>query len=930
VRLHGAGPMTTKSRYCVGIDLGTTNSVIAYIDTLIADAGDECSRVFAVDQKVGPGSTQALEYIPSVLLYDPHEDGAWTVGRYASDQARYQPQRVVVSAKSWLSHSAVNREAAILPWGSTEVPVEDHVSPVRASALVLSAIRDAWNRAMSSGSADYCLEEQEVVITVPASFDEVAQELTVRAAHEIGLKRVRLLEEPQSAFYRWLEVPGATHSLNASVRLSSGQLVLVCDVGGGTTDLSLFEVSEGESALPRISRLDVSEHLLLGGDNIDATLAEQLALLVREKQGSDLSFSQKLALRAIAKDVKEQILSESTHAQDIIPVSVPGSGSSLFAGAISLEVSTARLRDIVMQGFFPFCSSTERPLLPRGGLRESGLPYVRDPRITVHLAGFLRGRPIGAILFNGGTLRDRSIRERVIQCVSSWQSDSVEELLNLELGSAVARGAAWYGFMQRQRADALIFAGYPRALYVELYREKRSEKPKLVCVVPKGFSGERSLVVESQALFALVERPVRFQIWSSLTRGDDAAGSVVSDADDVQPLASVVTKLSLPTGHALQAGARLPISLVARLTETGLLALECSGSVPLAGGGSHDVEWKLTFNVRREDEGSPPESQESEVSSAAVQRCTEVVDRYYGRRKAGDGEERPKGLFKALEDASRMKREDWSVPFMRSMWAACERGLTRRGRSLEHEVNWLNLAGFVLRPGFGAAMDAVRIDEAWRVQQTGLAFPKETASRAAACIYWRRIAAGLSAERQEILFRHYFPEVAKAPPYGSELVRMLASLERLGIEGKERLFRALVQIVSAKRGHAFGNAPSWALERLLARIPLCGELDTVVPAAAAESWVEVMLGDASGKLTPQELQGILLSVAARTGDPRRDIGVTLKDTILRKLRSIGTQASSIEALDSIVELEHKQVSRLLGENMPAGLVWGESREGAHT
>ncbi len=908
--------MTTKSRYCVGIDLGTTNSVVAYIDTLIADARTECSRVFAVEQKVGAASAQALDYIPSVLLYEPNADSTWTVGRYASDQARYQPQKVITSAKSWLSHAAVNREAPILPWGSVEVPVEEHVSPVQASSLILSAIRDTWNQEMSHGNAEYRLEEQEVVVTVPASFDEVAQELTVRAAHEVGLKRVRLLEEPQSAFYRWLESSGAA--------LRSGQLVLVCDVGGGTTDLSLFEVFEGTEALPRISRLDVSEHLLLGGDNIDAALAQQLATLLQEKQGGDPSFSQKLALRAIAKDVKEQVLSDSTKVQETLLVSVPGSGSSLFAGSISLEVSTARLREIVMEGFFPLCSSDERPVSPRGGLRESGLPYARDPRITAHLAGFLRGRTIGAVLFNGGSLRDRSIRERILQCLSSWQADRVEELLNAELDSAVARGAAWYAFMQRQRTQALIFAGYPRALYVELYREKRTERPKLLCVVPKGFSGDRPLVVESSALSALVERSVRFQVWSSLTRADDLPGTIVSESDDVKPLASVVTKLSLPSGNSLQAGARLPISLVVRLTETGLLALECRGSVPVVGGDSRGVEWKLTFKVRKDEEGSEPEGMASDVSPAAIQRCVEVIDRYYGRRKVGEIEERPKGLFKALEDACRMKREDWGIPFMRSMWPACERGLTRRGRSLDHEVSWLNLAGFVLRPGFGASMDAVRMDEAWRVEQTGLAFPKETASRAAACIYWRRIAAGLSAERQEILFRHYFGEVSKSPPYGSELVRMLASLERLSMEHKDRLFHALLQVVSAKRGSAFGNASSWALERLLSRVPLCGEIDTVVPAPVAEGWTVAILDNGDVKLSPQELQGILLSVAAKTGDPRRDIDANLKDTLIKKLRSLGAQVSSIEALDRAIELEHKQVSRLLGENMPAGLVWGES------
>ncbi len=911
--------MSGKSRYCVGIDLGTTNSVVAYVDTLRAHRDTECSRVCAIEQKVGPAAEQTLDHIPSALLYDPSSDPIWTVGQYASDQARYQPQKVVMSAKSWLSHGAVNREAAILPWGSTEIPVEAHLSPVNASSLILSAIRDAWNREMSGGSTEYRLEEQEVVITVPASFDEVAQELTVRAAHDCGLKCVRLLEEPQSVFYRWLESSG--------IQPRSGQLILVCDVGGGTTDLSIFEISEQGAALPRIARIDVSDHLLLGGDNIDAALAEHLQALVRERQGADPSFSQKLALRAIARDIKEQVLSDSPKPQETLLVSVPGSGSSLFAGSISLEVSRSRLHDIVIEGFFPACSAIERPVSSRGGLRERGLPYARDPRITAHVAEFLRGRSVGAVLFNGGTLRNSAVRERLLQSLRSWQTDPVDELQNAELDSAVARGAAWYAFMQRQQSQALIFAGYPRALYVELYREKRNEQPKLMCVVPKGFSGERSLIVESQALSALVERPVRFDVWSSLTRTDDVPGTIVSKTKDIKPLASAVTKLSPPSGHVLQPGARLPISLVVRLTETGLLALECRGCVPLTGGGSRDISWRLTFNIRKEEgdddekEGSVPGGQASEIDPASVQRCIEVIDRYYGRRKPGDVEERPKGLFKALEEASRMKREDWSIALMRSMWPACERGLTRRGRSLDHEVNWLNLAGFILRPGFGAPLDTVRIDEAWRVQQTGLAFPKETGSHAAACIYWRRVAAGLSAERQAVLFRHYFPQVAKSPPYAPELLRMLASLERLDVEHKERLFRALIQTVSAGRGRTFGNAPGWALERLFSRVPLCGEIDSVVPARVAEVWIGEILDDQKLKLASGDLQGILLTAAAMTGDPRRDIDTALKVVLTRKLSALGASQANIEGLNRMIELEHKQVSRLLGENMPAGLAW---------
>jgi molecular chaperone DnaK (HSP70) len=887
-------------RYCIGIDLGTTNSVVAYVDTFTAQGGGDVSRVLPIEQKTGSDLHQRLPLLRSALFF---ENDDWSVGEFAYSQQQYTPDRVVVSSKSWLCHGGVNREAAILPWGSTEIPSGKLLSPVDAARRIVRQIKEAWNAEFPA----YLFQHQHVIITVPASFDADAQDLTLRAAKAEGIENLRLLEEPQAALYRWLE--------RSSSELMSGS-ILVCDVGGGTTDLSLFEVSLEESGLPKISRVAVSDHILLGGDNIDAAIAERLAVLFEGRSQRAPSTSEKIVLRAIARRLKEQVLGETDDVPAIVHVSVPMAGRSLFGGAVSLEVDSAEIRSAILDGFFPYCERTTEPQTSKVGLRDVGLPYARDPRVTAHLAAFVREREVDAVIFNGGTLASPLTRERLLDCLTRWQGSPVNELRNTELDTAVARGAAWFGYLLQRNRRELILGGYPRSLYLELFREKRSDEPRLLCVVPKGFSEPEPVCVKAGGLTALVDRPVRFQLWSALDRPSDKMGDVVALSDGTfKSLAPLATQLTVPGSKARgQQELRIPIELFASLSETGLCKLECRVAAP-ADPSLHGNSWELRFNVRGETPAS--EAEPSSIPPALIQRCIEEIDLHYGRRKSEEVSRSPKGILKALENLARKNRDEWDISFMRALWPPLGRGLTRRGRSLEHEVAWLGVAGFILRPGFGYPLDDVRIAEAWKIAESGLAFPRENASKAASLIFWRRIAGGLTTEQHGVLFEKFINDLKQAPPYTGELVRLLASLERVDDDRKRQLLESVISKLSA--GKIESSAGIWSIQRLLTREPALGSLDTVVPGRLVSEWLPLLERIPQAKLQKNDWIKVLATLAQRTDDPRRDVPEESRRAIIKRLRVLGAGQPDLDRVEQASQLSAREVGQLLGDNLPSGI-----------
>ena len=596
------------ARYVVGIDLGTTNSALSYATLPDGDAPPDF-RVLPIPQVVSLKEVGARPVLPSFLyLAAPKEfpagslDLAWpgvpdrAVGTFARDQGARVPGRLVASAKSWLSHPGVDRRGPLLPWGA---PPEVHrVSPVEASAAYLAHLRDAWNATMAADPADR-LDRQEVILTVPASFDAAARDLTVEAIRLAGLENVTLLEEPQAAFYAWLGAQGDAWRRRVKV----GDMILVCDVGGGTTDFSLIGVADrgGDLAL---TRLAVGEHILLGGDNMDLALAYAVAATL--PKGMDgLDQGQRIALNYACRAAKEALFADPTRAS--APVTLLGRGSKLIGGTIRAELTRAMLEATILDGFFPMCARTDAPARDRRvGLTEIGLPYASDPAITRHLAHFLSRQAgslhaeggevrLSAVLFNGGVFQADPLRDRVERVLQHWTGDAVPVLETPDLDLSVARGAAYYGAARAGRG-VRIRGGVARSYYIGVETSGPAVpgvKPplKAVCVVTMGTEEGTEAEVPGAEFGLVVGQPAEFRFLGSTTRRDDKPGAVLDrwSPEEIQELTTLDT--SLVDDDSTESGDVIPVRLQTVLTEVGTLELWCRST-------RDDRRWKLEYNVR--------------------------------------------------------------------------------------------------------------------------------------------------------------------------------------------------------------------------------------------------------------------------------------------------------------------------------------------
>jgi molecular chaperone DnaK (HSP70) len=592
----------SDTTYIVGIDLGTTNSILAYTEAVASPPHEDPGiHILEVPQLIGPGAVAARRMLPS-FIYMPGEkdlaadalelpwptDDSPVVGELARNRGAEIPQRLISSSKSWLCHAMVDRNQAILPWESTaDVP---KLSPVEASAAILRHIRLAWNHAVARGDETLALERQDIYLTVPASFDAVARELTVKAATLAGLPDLTLLEEPQAAFYAWIVASGdAWRDL-----VAAGDLVLVCDLGGGTSDFSLIRVSDKDGALD-LERIAVGNHILIGGDNMDLALAYAVANQMAASSGK-LNSWQMRSLWHVCRTAKEKILSSAD--SDSVPISVLGRGSSLIGGTLTTELTRDMVERVILDGFFPFCESDSRPQsVPRAGIQETGLAYENDPAVTRHLAQFLsrrddRPRELPtAILFNGGVMKSGLLQRRVQEVLTSWQSEVELRVLqsgNLDL--AVARGAAYYGLARRGRGIR-IRSGLNRTYYIgvaaSLPAVPGMPAPiKALCVAPFGMEEGSETRMSEKVFNLIVGEPAKFDFLGSSVRTDDALGSLIEDWEgDIEPITTIETTLDGTYG------AVIPVSVQVRLTETGTLELWCVSR----GDGNR---WKLEFNVR--------------------------------------------------------------------------------------------------------------------------------------------------------------------------------------------------------------------------------------------------------------------------------------------------------------------------------------------
>jgi molecular chaperone DnaK (HSP70) len=906
----------------VGIDLGTTNSALAW-----AGARGPV-RVFDIAQLLAPGEIGREPTLPSFLYFPtPAEVSAgmaavpWNAapdvvaGRFARDHGALVPSRQISSAKSWLSNAAVDRSAALLPWTDEG---SRRLSPVQASARLLSHLRDSWNYHQAATDESQRLERQSVVLTVPASFDEEARELTVQAAADAGLPAITLLEEPLAALYAWI----AAHPRRPMATLGEAALILVCDVGGGTTDFSLIRASAeaGELVFERIA---IGEHLLLGGDNLDLALA----VLVEQKLpgGSDrLSLSQRQVLRRKCSAAKEQLLASS--GPESVPVTVLGSGRGIVGGGASVTLTREEVERTLLDGFLPFSAATDLPSATRrAGLRELGLPFESEPAITRHLAAFLtrarRSSPDGAmaqpdaVLFNGGFFAPAAARDRVVDVLGAWSGKRPLVLENARPEASVAIGAAFYARLRRDPARSrrlLIRAGSARAYYIGV----AGEGATAVCVIPRGTQEGTQFTIDRD--FSVVaNEPSAFTLYSTMDR-DDPLNAVVTFADptEVYRHAPLVT--------ALRYGKRsrrvpLAVRLTASFTETGTLEIWCESV-------STEHRWRLSFSLRsteadlvegEDDDETPAEADQVVVADEALRTAERLIEETF---QAGDVRGSPGALTGVLENALGHAKHAWPLPALRSLADVLLRSVEGRTKGPAYEVRWLNLVGFCTRPGIGAPLDPWRVSELRKVYLAGIAFPRETQCQVEWLVLWQRVAAGFTTGQQKELAQRVTGQIGigqKKPgrlnsQIEREAWRLLGSLERVDAAERVRFGDELLKRIQRESGNP---ALLWALGRIGARTPLYGPLNVVVAPSAAERWIEELLE--FRKITADAAAAVT-QLAALTGDPARDVAPELRQRIVGSLLAAGAQEQALTPLREIVPAG-RIASHAFGEPLPEGL-----------
>nr|WP_315235233.1 Hsp70 family protein [uncultured Albidiferax sp.] len=890
-----------KPRYTVGIDLGTTHTVVAF-----AERGTAQIQLFPIAQLVAAGEVAALPQLASVRFHPaagtltpadvqlpwPSTESA-VLGRLALELGAQQPGRLVASAKSWLSHAAVDRTAPILPWGAPDDIAK--VSPLAASASTLAHVRAAWNAQHPKAP----LEQQELVLTVPASFDEGARALTLEAARLAGLPGVRLIEEPQAAFYDWVY----SHRDTLAEDLKKTRRVLVCDVGGGTTDLTLIDV-EIVGGEPKLTRSGVGDHLVLGGDNMDLALAH----LVESRLGSErLSATQLAQLTQRCRAAKELLWSPG--APDSTTVTLLGSGSRLIGGARSAPLHRADLQQLLVEGFFPLVAADALPQRARSGLVAFGLPYASDAAITRHIASFLQrhpGAPPDTLLLNGGVFHAQDLVQRLLQTLDGWSPQPLQLLHNPQLDAAVARGAVAYALARAGKAPR-IGGGSARSYFLVLDDGLTSQRG--ICVLPHGAEEGRAITLADRTFALRLGRPVRFYLASSVTDTRHQPGELIDLSTGhfvrLPPISTVVQ------GSASE----VLVQLSTALTEVGTLEMHC---VAVA---DPRQRWQLEFQLR----GEAPEASVEAVPHPRLAEASNAIGRVYGDRSQGVDAKEVKQLRSQLERLLG-SRDSWDTPLLRTLFGQLLDTAKRRRRTAQHERQWFNLTGYALRPGFGHPLDDWRVQQLWDLFEPGIAHSHEPQQWSEWWTLWRRVAGGLTAEQQDMVYEAiaYYLQPAGGqdvpapggPPMLAldEMLRMAASFERLAVANKVQLGQWLVQRLQKP-----GENPQswWALGRIGARQPLYASLHHVVPPDVASQWLETVLAQDWAQVEPAAFAAT--QIARATGDRARDVPEALRQQVLDRLTAARAAPAWIAMVREVTALDAADTRRAFGESLPVGL-----------
>ncbi|MDL5036063.1 Hsp70 family protein [Comamonas resistens] len=947
----------------VGIDLGTSHTVVASVP--LDGAADDIA-LLDIPQRSTAGEVLSQPLLPSVRYqaapgelgeawqqpWPPQEastDAPAVIGRWARDLGAAVPHRLVASAKSWLSHNGVDRTAPILPWGAGDDVAK--ISPLAASASYLAHVRAAWDRAHPAAP----LHQQTVVLTVPASFDEGARALTLEAAQLAGLSGVQLLEEPKAAFHDWLLLQGDA----LAKQLEDSRLVLVVDVGGGTTDLTLIRVEAAPGGgLPALTRTAVGDHLMLGGDNMDLALAHQL-------EGAFAGEGQKLPTARFAQLVqrcriaKEQLLAQN--APDQLSITLLGGGSKLLARTQSAILTRAQVQQSVVEGFLPQVQLSDTPGKRQGALRGFGLPYPADAAISRHLAQFLARHAGGelpdTVLLNGGVFHAHAIVQRLTDLLTQWRGSAVRVLHNPHPDWAVARGAAAYGLAQYQHqqqaaqaqqesqsnpsqtqsqiAQAAIKSEVSRIVprigggsarsYWLLLPGKKEEAPQGICLLPHGTEEGVRIVLSGRRFALKLGQAVRFNLLaSSQSQAQGQAGQIAALSGEgwveLPPLSAV---LPAPEGRAQP---QVEVQLQACMTEVGTLEVRCVAVQDAS------QSWLLPFAVRgavaaEAMAGSTdvPGAESPNQLKVSVPRLTEAVaqiDRIFGTQAQEVTAKEVRQLRQSLEKLLG-PRETWDAGLLRALFDALLTRAKRRRRTADHERVWLNLAGWCLRPGAGAELDGWRIAQVWALYAQGLGYPKEASNWTEWWVFWRRVAAGLNEAQQMELLEDVAGHMQKAvqknskSSHGSydDMLRLFAAMEAVPWQYRQEMGRWMLQRLK-REGETVQTW--WAIGRLAARQSLAANAHLVMPPEAAQEFLNATLDQDWRKNETAMFAAV--QMACMTGDRARDLPDEARAQVLEKMRSSGAPERWIAMVEQVVQMQAEDQKRSLGDSLPPGLV----------
>lgn len=960
----------TAAQFIVGIDLGTTHCCLAYAP--ISAPTDV--QLLPLLQRVGPGQMAERPLLPSIryhpsdeelavddaalpwssTLLDGEPQGAW-FGTYPYWLGGKQLGRLVTSAKSWLSHPRADRTAAILPWSEsvgqsknvdtakTDTKTDTKggapkVSPIIASASYLCYLRDAWNHQFP----DAPMTQQHVVVTLPASFDDMARVMTRQACRLAGLNEVHLLEEPTAACYDWYR------------RVQQGQQeppenlsqILVCDVGGGTTDFSLLSVTAVAPDL-QVQRTAVGDHLMLGGDNIDLALAG----LVQQQLGSDvrkLSLSQLSQLMVQTRQAKESLLAQS--GPEEVSVTVLGQGGGLLAGAKKGVLSREAVQQLVLDGYFPEVEY-ETPLQQGGSAVVAfGLPYARDPAISRHLVAFLRKHqqagipPVpDAVMFNGGLFKSDLLRERLVAQLSAWRGSPVRVLENPAPEYAVARGAVAYGAALLGETHK-IKATLPRHYFLLA----AGLDGQGICLLPKG--SETAQIHPLGQQFALrVGEPVQMHVVASTLPRHFAVGELV-DLVDIEPVPLPPLQVVIdPPEDSAERVLEVPVRLSASATDIGTLELQCQ---PVMDSQTNalwpaDQQWRFEFDgvlnsTDSPDSGSCGDHNHLPTPHANTAQALAAVEAVFGKADAQAAKAHPPGKLRAQLEKTLGARDSWNISTLRAMADKLLSLSKRRRRSAAHERVWFWLMGYCMRPGYGVVGDTDRMAQLWNLFDAGLQYDTESQNQSHWWLLWRRVCGGLVLTEQQILAERVLEllqrlssgkrqklkgkgaALLKAQAAGQgDAVRLLGMLELLPLAQRtnigEQLLKQLKQDIN-------NESLWWSLGRVGARQLLSADRQLPIalqplPPATVARWLPVLIEILKGKKTfPIEAAAFsVMQISQRTNDAIFNLEPALAQSVAAALSALKVPERWVQAIESVCDQDDADQKMRLGEQMPHGL-----------